>query len=148
MLKKVLGFVLILLFITIIVDQYRKIYCISDNKCITVWKRIGGTCYIAPYKYYGIFKPRDCYVITTNSSNIDVIWKNEKEIIVQIDENSSIVSNSNEKIKILDYEANNEIYDSIFTYKEGHYLKYKKNVQFISISILENYGMSSNGSMH
>ncbi len=151
MLKRMFKFIFyfssVLFLLVLLVDQKRKVHCISDNKCVTVWKRIGGTCYVMPYKYYGLFRPRDCYIITTNSSDIGFIWKNKKEIIVHVDEEATIVDNSTKKIKILDYEANYEIYDSIFTYKDGYYRRYKKNVQRIGISILENYCVNCNENM-
>ena len=143
--KLFLFFLVVLLFVFLIIDQHREVYCISEDKCVTVWKRIGGTCYIVPYKYYGIFKPINNYIVTTNSSNIGIIWKNSKEVIAQIDEESTIINDSNDDIKILNYKANNKVYDSLYTYKDGHYLKYKKDVQYISISILENYVMTDDG---
>ncbi|WP_147269366.1 hypothetical protein [Schleiferia thermophila] len=71
---KIAGlFILLIILFLIWFDQSRSFYCMSNDKCITVWKRLGNKCYIIPGKYYGILKPSD-YVKTTNDNALTIIF--------------------------------------------------------------------------
>ena len=52
--------------------KLRNFYCLFDNQCVTVWKRIGGSCYIITGKYYGLFKPKE-YIKTENLNAITLL---------------------------------------------------------------------------
>lgn len=144
--KIFLSIFLILTLWLIWLDQNRSFYCLDNNKCITVWKRIGGSCFVIPGKYYGVIKPSDNYILTTNTSMLDIIWEKEpSHIIVSKDETSEIKNNSRDKIHIEDYQVKKEHYDSIYTFFDGRILRYKKETVFMSLFIVDNYATDSSG---
>jgi hypothetical protein len=56
-------------------DQKKSYYFNNDHtKCITIWKRLGGNCYIVPREYHGIFVPKYDYMVTTNDNGLIVVW--------------------------------------------------------------------------
>lgn len=58
-LKMILKLIAVILFFIaaflVWFDLSRAFYCLSDDKCVTVWKRLGNKCYVVPGKYYGIY---------------------------------------------------------------------------------------------
>ena len=66
----------ILLLVIFFVEK-RSFYCLENGKCITVWKTLNNVCYVIPYEYYGILKPSDNYIQTTNLSYISIYWSND-----------------------------------------------------------------------
>lgn len=127
-------------------DQSRTFYCLDNNKCITVWKRIGGSCFVIPGKYYGIIKPSDNYIITSNASDMDVVWeKDPSHVIVSMDEGSKIVNNSRNEITITDYKAKKKYNDSLYMSFDGTYLRHRKGTDFIILFIKENYAVDNYG---
>ena len=100
-------------------------------------------------KYYGIVKPSsDSYIQTTNGVNLDVIWqKNSNDIIVNLEDDSiSIIHNTSPKSTgIINYNSLKKYNDSLFTNFDGKYHRYKKNIDYISIFINEDYATDKNG---
>lgn len=124
--------------------QKRNYYCLAEDKCITVWKTSEGA-FIIPGKYTSWFKPKDNYIKADNLGSLDIIWKTNNEIIGYIDDSSKIVNKNKNQVKILNYKDNKKTYDSIYTYQDGHYLRYKNSVNYISIDIKESYASTSDG---
>ena len=59
-------FLLVTLLLILWIDQSRSVYC-SSAGCITVWRRLGGRCYVIHGKYYWIRPPTSSsYVSTVN----------------------------------------------------------------------------------
>jgi hypothetical protein len=125
-------------------DQSRSIYCLSSEKCITVWKRLGGKCYIIPEKYYGRKSPTGAYLKTSNTDVLHVIWQEDNSILVTSSE-ELIYTQSTSEMKIKLYEKNKAVYDSLFTWQNGNYRKYKKGVSYLSIDVEENYVRNNEG---
>lgn len=149
-LKSVMWIIIFILICFFYVDQSRNFYCLSNNNCITVWKRIGGKCYVLPYKYYSFFKPDDNFItIPTNDYPTDLIFENDvnyiKIVVDRFKEDFEIVNNSRDKYIIINYNDFEDEFDSIYTFKEGHYRKYKEEVIFLSINLKEGYVSDRNG---
>ena len=71
--NKIVIIVLVLILLGIFyLFQERKFYYISDDKCITLWKT-GEGAYIIQGKYYGIVKPSDNYIKTTNVNGVTFV---------------------------------------------------------------------------
>lgn len=44
------SFVLMLMALPVLLyQQSRRFYCFKEGRCVTVWKRIGGVCYIVRF---------------------------------------------------------------------------------------------------
>lgn len=140
-------FLIIILFILIWYGESRKFFCLEGDKCVTVWKTYNNVCYIVPGKYYGIVRPSSYnYIQTTNINDLDIIWKvNSDSIIVNSDDTTFIVNNSSKGIKIIKYNLNKKYNDSLLTSFDGKYHRYKKDVDYVSIFIKENYAIDKNG---
>jgi hypothetical protein len=127
-------------------DQSRSFYCTSEGRCVTVWKRIGGKCYVIPDKFFGVMKPSDNFIETINHSNMGIIWNYKNQCIVSTtDENAMIFNKDKTEIYILNYNLNKAYNDSVYMYFDGTYPRYKKDVNFISIDILEGYAKDKDG---
>jgi hypothetical protein len=108
--KILIGLILILS-VLIGFDQSRTFYCLSENQCVTVWKRLGNKCYIIPGKYYWIASPSDNYIETSNTQYLTLYFSDKlpKKIVVRNQGNSSgkdgykIKSHANEDWELLEY---------------------------------------------
>lgn len=129
--------------------ESRSFYCIGDGRCVTVWKQIGGTCVVVPRKYYGLTTPSDNYILTTNTSDLDIIWdENPSTIIVSKDDRSKIINNSKDQIVIKDYKLNKAHYDSLYVHLDGHYYKYNEGVIYLSLFVEENWAVDYKGNKY
>jgi hypothetical protein len=133
--------VLLIVMISILAEESRSFYCLSDGQCVTVWKRSANKCYIVLDKYYGLVKPTDNYIETTNSNFcVDVIWTNDNRLLIDSSDDVTITQPSSNKNFVIErYIDNKAINDSLYTYFDGTYNKYNKKVDVISLYIKENY---------
>lgn len=83
-------------------------------------------------------------MLTNRYSNIHLISSNDGKLLIYIDENAIIIKQSSDKLIEL-YKENKVLNDSLYTYFDGKYNRYKKEVDFISINIQENYATDKNG---
>ena len=126
--------------------EARNFYPIGKKGFITVWKTYDNTCYIIPGKYYGLIKPISInYIKTTNRSDLDIIWNSDSSILVGSTEKMEIVEKDNNGIKIIDYDANESHNDSLYTYVDRNYRKFKNSTEFISVYLPDNYAWDKNG---
>jgi hypothetical protein len=139
-----IALITLLLILLVWYDQSRSFYCIDNNKCVTVWKRIGGDCYILPGKYFGIIKPSNQYVKTTTTAEVGIIW-DRLTILVDATKPSQIVPGEKNEIIIKDYNANKAHNDSIYTVFDGQYVNYKNSIDFIIIDVKEGYATDHHG---
>jgi len=139
-----LWLICVLIASVLIFDQYRRVWCLSSGKCITVWKRIGGDCYIMPYKYYLLSKPFDNYIRTSNTGLISVVWEDDRIVYVDGSDEFEIINQNSRAICILSYEENKSRNDSVFTDIIDGYRQYKEDVIYFSIDIEENWARYKN----
>lgn len=146
--KKIgLIFVLFIVVVLFFYGESRKIFCVENGRCITVWKTFGNTCYIIPGRYYGLMKPSsENYLRTNNLNNLDIIWTNKMDsLIVNFSDSDASIINSFKGIKFVNYSLNNKYNDSILTYLHGGYRRYKKEVDYMSIFLKDNYATDKYG---
>lgn len=133
--KSLIIIITILGFTYLIIDQSRSFYKLENDKEVTVWKRIGGKCYVIPYKYYGIIKPSGCYIETVNTSGFTLIWHQGK-IVVNTDAKMKIIGNNN--CNLQDYMDNKLENNSLYLWNDAGVFKLKSDLKYISIYILDN----------
>jgi len=73
-------FLLVPLFIYFIFFQYRHFYKVNDI-FFTFWKTRNG-CYIMPYKYYGVKKPKDNYIKASNLGGVVIFIGEETKLYI------------------------------------------------------------------
>lgn len=144
--KLLIGTILVFVVSIILIDCQKIHYSIDGNKSLTVWKRIGGKCYVFPYNYSGMFIPNDNYVITDSKlESMDIIFDSISSTILVSGRNFDIVTNKSGINKITSYNDDKNRNDKLFTYKDGNYYKYKSDVEFITLYIKENYAKNKVG---
>lgn len=62
-----------------------------------------------------------------------------------MDNKTKIVNQSSNFSTIVNYDIDKAHNDSLFTYFDGEYHRYKKNIRFISIFVKENYATDNDG---
>lgn len=116
----------------LMLDQSRDFYCLSDGKCVTVWKRVGGKYYIITEKYYGLLKPKE-YIETENLNAITLLFDSQSnyDFILSNDYGKRLEINvPNAKIKYFPSKSRDNFVNSY--YVDG---KIKKGVKYIQIDI-------------
>jgi len=141
-----LGIFVLIIINTLVSEGVKSIYCLSDDKCVTVWKRANGEVYIIHGEYKGRKVPSDNYVKMTNVmfSYIDVIFKQENKLLISFSDKADIEQKSSNGLIEL-YRDNKTLNDSLYTYFDGRYEMYNKEVDYISIDIKENYATDKSG---
>lgn len=147
------GTILLLLILLVIwYDQSRTFYCLSNENCITVWKRLGGKCYIVPNKYYGITEPSGTYIRTKNTQYLALYFSSDIP-------NKMIVRNQGSSIgEKGEYEIINKLSDSAKIAKfsdsyrailyEPNAIKFsdvKESTEYLDLDIKENYATDKQG---
>jgi hypothetical protein len=128
--------------------QKRNFYCLDGDKCITVWKTYNNTCYIIPGKYYGVIKPQDNYILTTNLNDVTIYFvdKMSDSIFVRCEKDYTIYNVNKSKFNIIDYYKNTNRNESII-YSKNHtkFSDVNMNVNYINLFIQELYATDKNG---
>ncbi len=146
MLLKTIGIVLLLIAVFLVwFDQSRRFYCLSDDKCVTVWKRLGNKCYVVPGKYYGVSKPSKSYVKTININSIDIVWQDINSLLVLSKDEVKIFNKSTSSLSIELYDDKKNHNDSMYTFFHNGYRKYNAEAEYIGINIKENYAWNNKG---
>jgi hypothetical protein len=131
-------------------DQSRSFYCLSDARCITVWKRVGGACYVVNGKYYGLFKPSKSFLKTTNTQSFTFYFIDEfpTKIFVK-DQGSTLGGIKNFIIKnknIFEFIEYDPSIDALI-YQDGttKFNEVRESVGYIDLDIKENYAVDKYG---
>lgn len=122
----------------------KSFYCLSEDKCITVWKKGNNSAFIIRGKYDSAKTPSDDYVKLINITNaVDwyasiIFTKDDKLLVDVVDDNTKVISKSSKGVIEL-YNNKKTLNDSLYTYFDGKYRRYRNKVEYISIDIKENY---------
>ncbi|KAA3641111.1 MAG: hypothetical protein DWQ02_01075 [Bacteroidetes bacterium] len=76
--KKSLWLGISLLFLVYYFSDYKRHFIYNDDKtkCLTIWQRASGNCFLIPYPYYWPWKPKTNYIVTKNHRNyFGIIWE-------------------------------------------------------------------------
>src|ERR1700720_4395948 len=57
--------------------ESRKFFCLNNGKCVTVWKTYNNVCYIIPGRYYGIIRPSDNFIESSNNNFLTIYFTSE-----------------------------------------------------------------------
>lgn len=148
MIKFLVGFLILIGLLVVWVGESRKFYCLDEDRYITVWKTFGDICYVVPGKYFGLIRPLDNYIKTTNTNYMTLYWTNQlpKSIVVRCEKEYQIFNEDKTDITIIDYQGNHEFLDKTI-YIEGakKFNDIKADAGFIDLIIKENYALDKTG---
>lgn len=148
----VLGFVLYSIIKPLTSDGIKSYYCLSDNRCVTVWKRENGEVYVIFGKYEDNNEPNTSYIKTINKQYLTLYFSTElsHKIIVRDEGNLEssqkmyeIKNNFNDKWEFLEY---SDDYKPIL-YKSNavKFKDVKASTDYLIINIEENYATDKTG---
>lgn len=147
--KKVLLTVLVILILLLAwYGESRKFFCLGGGRCITVWKTYNNTCYVIPGKYYGLFKPTENFIQTTNTNSLTIFFTNQlpNAVIYRSDQAVKITNDNKSKITFYDYQSDAIKFDSLLYLPNAKKNKdIKKDVGLIDVFIHDNYAIDKDG---
>ena len=119
----------------------RSIYCVSSKKCVTVLKKTNGEVQIVYGNYKNNKEPSNNFITVKNVQYATIILSPDQKLILDLENKAEILNNSFDKDSILMYKNSKVFNDSLFTYLDGKYRRYKEEVKYVSFDIKENYAM-------
>lgn len=154
---KVLGILILGMIIYLIInflasDGIKSYYCLSDNKCVTVWKKENGEVYIIPGKYESNDVPIVSHIKTVSGQFLTLYFSEEfpHKIIVRDQGNYlsdkkkyTFVNNIKEEWQFLEY---SDDYKAMLYKSDAVKFKdVKASTDYIDLDIYENYATDKNG---
>ena len=128
--------------------ESRKFYCLDNGECITVWKTYNNVCYIIPGRYYGILKPSENFIESTNTNFLTIYFTSEipNGIVYKSEEPLRITNASKYKMIFYDYNSSIQKFDSIL-YKPHAKRNndIKDDAWLMDLFIQENYVLDKTG---
>lgn len=121
------------------IGQRRKFYCVSAGKCVTIWKTYNNRSYIVPGKYYGVVEPSRSHVVATNVSSIALIWPLDPTSIIFDGGPECVIKNALGGVQLVDYRLNERVNDSLYTFSDGPYTRYRPELVFLTVDIEEGF---------
>lgn len=142
----IIGIIIYFIVETLTSNGTKYYYCISKNKCVTVWKMENGEVYVMLGHYKSRKVPSNNYVKVSrmNTSYMSVILSQSNRLLIDVEDNAKIIKQSSSSLIEL-YNKNKPLNDSLYTYFDGKYRRYKKEVDYIIIDLKENYATDKNG---
>lgn len=132
-------FIVLIILIIVWFGERRHFYRLNDEKYITIWKTYGGTCYIIPYRYFGIIAPSHDFIKTSNINTVTIIDDptSEYDFIICNDYNKDLSMNIEKfKIKYYDFEIRDQFVEKYYTNN-----MINKNLSYLMIDIREVYAI-------
>lgn len=131
-------------------DQNRSFFKATNGEYITMWKRVGGICYLIPGKYYGITKPKDGYVEMPTLAYLTVYYSDKLPNIILLRKESNYDYKAYDPVNKVylfdDYILNIEKYRQIIYKVDATAFKDINNdASYLSINILEGYATDETG---
>lgn len=130
----------------------RSFYCLSKDKCVTVWKTGNGEVYIIPSQYKESKEPNVSYIKTINEQFLTLYFSKElpKKIIVR-DEGNLI---SNKKMYSIEnrvtgawefLEYSDDYKTLLYKPNATKFKDVKLNTDYLTLNIQENYATDKTG---
>lgn len=145
----ILSIVTIIFILLVTWEQSRDYYYTSKGRCVTVWKRLGGRCYVMPYKYSILFQnPKENYIETNSQSWIALYWRTDKDIYVDnnyYNQNLNTIFCFDETYTIYDlnthptywYHIGNPVFDTIDNTIIRRSVSFNDSIDMIDVFIFE-----------
>ena len=133
-------------------DGVRFFYCLSEDKCVTVWKKGVNEVYIVPFKYEENKKPDVSYLKTINKQSLTLYFSKELPNKIVVRDEGNLVSNNkmfsienkvNGEWEFLEY---SDKYKAVLYKPDATKFKdVKLNTDYLTLDIHENYATDKAG---
>ena len=137
MVKKFFITLMVIAMFVFVWSQFRHFY-IVNNVSFTVWKRVGGYCYVIPGRYYSLKKPKKDYIRVSNVGSLLICLKNDSSLVLfnnrYIDNDSVYINFKNYKFEY--YSPNSRSIDEIKKWDEMRSVN-RRNLPFLEVDIRE-----------
>lgn len=137
MVKKFFITIMVFAMFVFVWSQFRHFY-IVNNISFTVWKRVGGYCYVIPGRYYSLKKPKKDYIRVSNVGSLLICLKNDSSLVLfnnrYIDNDSVYINFKNYKFEY--YSPNSRSIDEIKKWDEMRSVN-RRNLPFLEVDIRE-----------
>jgi len=145
--KKVLIFPALLLLMAIWYGESRKFFCAGDGECVTVWKTYNNVCYIVPGKYYGIIRPSDNYIKTSNINLVSIFYspKLPRVFIIQPGLGVRFINGDTARFTFYNYYADSAGFNQLLFAPSQTGDELKPGVRVLNIDIREDYELGGEG---
>jgi len=130
----------------------RSFYCLSEDKCVTVWKTGNNEVYIVPFKYEKNKKPDVSYLKTINKQFLTLYFSKELPNKIVVRDEGNLVSNNKmfsieNKVsgewEFLEY---SDKYKAVLYKPDATKFKdVKLNTDYLTLNIQENYATDKSG---
>jgi hypothetical protein len=147
-----LGLIIYLVIDSLAFNGVRSFYCLSDDKCVTVWKKTNGEVFIIPDKYVENSEPSVSHIKTINKQFLTLYFSEEIPQKIVVRDQGNLESNLKRytiekrekgKWEFLEY---SEEYKSILYGQDAKKFKDVKLVaDYLTINIHENYATDKTG---
>lgn len=146
--RVILYFTISLFLILSWYGESRSFFCLDNGNCITVWKTYNNTCYIVPGKYYGLLKPLENVIKSSNNNNVSIYYSIDlpNAFVFKSEQELEIYNNNKNEFVFYDYKSDVKKFDTILympNAKKSSDLK--SNAQLIDVFIGDNFSLDKNG---
>jgi hypothetical protein len=147
--KKIFLFSSLLLIpILIWYGESRRFFCLDNGDCITVWKTYNNVCFIIPGKYYGIVRPSNNYIESSNTNLLTVYFSPELPgaLVVQSGQGVKINNENMHEFAFYKYETDTGRFNNILYMPDAKKRSdMKAGARLMDIDIRENYALDKDG---
>ncbi|OUJ70292.1 hypothetical protein [Hymenobacter crusticola] len=140
--KKRWWLLLFLLLAIVWFGESRSFYYVASGRCVTLWKTYGGTCYIIPGRYYGLWKPVDNYINAQNTAlMVSVFWYTDQPDVILVDTGAEaeIVNHSQKELMVQKKPSMN-----IYQLRRNDY-QIRDDIELVNIRVFEAYATDKHG---
>jgi hypothetical protein len=143
-----LSFGLVITLVVIWFGESRRFFCLEDGNCVTVWKTYNNVCYIIPGKYYGIVKPSEQHIESSNTNLISIYFSKElpNAFVFKSSGEVKIYDRGKREFSFYDYEKDTSRFDKILYMPNAvKRVDIKADAGLMDIDIREDYATDKFG---
>lgn len=146
--KGLLFFIIVFLIAIIWFGESRSFYCLGNGNCVTIWKTYNNRSYIIPGRYYGLFRPSDQYIQSSNTNEIIIFFSEElpAAFVFHSSEDVKVYNGKKTQFTFYDYTTDTTRFNKIFYPPDAlKFTDLKKDAGIMFVNIHENYAEDRSG---
>lgn len=139
--NKLLFFSALLTVLLVWYGESRRFFHLENGEYVTVWKTYNNVCYIVPRKYYGLTKPADNYIKTSNINLVCLYFSPAlpKAFVIRPGFGIRIFNADTTVVSMYNYETDSARFNKLLFVPGVKGLELKPGVLSLDMNIRENY---------